>query len=180
MSEIVSLPEHLKDGSCGCGGKFGFHKTNCRAAIEYDDIPLADRPGYVWDETGQRSNRFESIRWEYPFHISGEIRIDLRIDIVQVILAHADNYLKYELDPDLGYAEWEKPIAWLYEEIKEAWWGVSFGSARLSWDSSDLDEVEEHPRWLPEDTARLDALLAERQAAQPSAVHPDQGTLIDE
>lgn len=174
--ETVPLPEAMSQ--CGCPHAPRLHVTTCATAIALDDTPLDQREGYVWDEATSRSNRFEGFSWEYPVHIEGSFRIDVRLDPVAIIKDHLDQYRAYEME-DGGYQDWEKPIQFLLHLIEEQvdFGGVYFGKRRHSMDSSDLEELFEtqRPRWTPEDTERLEAQLTEEPSSP--VVDPNQGSL---
>lgn len=161
--DVVPLPDSLS--KCGCRFAPSRHATTCTTAIEFDAIDLRDRPEY---ELGRR---FAAISWDFPLRISATVRIEVELDPIAVIVAHADEYEQFELER--GYEAWEKPMVWLSQRIEEqSDFGVWFGSRRLSHDSSHFDEVSEYPRWTPADTDRLNEALA-----KPAAPDPNQGAL---
>lgn len=165
---MVPLPESLR--SCGCPHAPKLHLMKCAPAIAYDETPLDQREGYVWDDEAKRSNSFEGFSWEWPLRITGSVSINVSLDPEAIILAHADEYRDFEMDG--GYEYWEKPVQFLCHLIEEQLehGGVFFGGRRMSADWSSLDELREYPHWTPEDTERVDALLGPR-------VDPNQGTL---
>jgi hypothetical protein len=163
ITDVVPLPPELS--TCGCRFAPTTHATTCAVAIAFDTIPLQDRPEY---EIGRR---FAAISWDYPLRLSGQVNVEVQLDPIAVILEHAEEYKRFELEP--GYEEWEKPIVWLTHQISEQCdIGVWFGGRRLSWDSSFFDQFTEYPRWTRDDTDRLDEALGTRVA-----VDPNQGTL---
>lgn len=159
--EVVPLPEHLSH--CGCKFAPTRHATTCQVAIDFDAIPLSERPEY---ELGKR---FAAIGWDYPLSITTVIHLEVSLDPIAVILAHADAYERFEVEP--GYHDWEKPMLWLTQQVEEqVEMDVWFGKRRLANSSSYLDEIREFPHWTEQDTDRLNEALARR-------VNPDQGVL---
>lgn len=177
----VPLPEVMN--TCACPRKPKLHLTTCAVAIAYDATPLEQREGYVWDPETQRSNSFEGIGWEYPARVDGRVSIDISLDPWLVIQKHRAEYATFEVDRSEGWADWEKPLCFLYSLIEEQMdhGGVYLGPFRICVDRSTLDELhlrfsptgERDRDWGPADTERLDAMLE----AMPPLVHPDQGSL---
>lgn len=174
VDDIVPLPEHLSH--CGCPHAPGMHRTTCLPAIAHDSTPLSQRDGYAL------GRRFRGIGWEYPFRISGALSIDVALDAFEVIKLHVDEYRRFEMDPHEGWAPWEKPMVFLCHIVEEQldFGGVYFGAHRLARDTSSLDELRGRwwlqegrttNEWTPEDTERLDEMLA-----GIPVVHPQQAT----
>jgi hypothetical protein len=171
LKDTVPLPENLSH--CGCPHAPGRHLLTCKPALEFDATDLRDRPEY---ELGRR---FAAIAWEYPFRVTATQRIDVELDVFAVILKHADEYEAFQMDA--SYHEWEKPMVWLSQQIEEQYdvGGVWFGDRKLSHDSSYLDDMNEHPRWTPEDTARLNEALAKRPNPNQGVLDVGGGTLAE-
>ena len=157
---VVPLPEIL--GTCSCPDRPRLHKTTCQVAIDFDNTPLSERPGY---ELGRR---FAAVSWDYPVTISGEFRIDIWLDPTTIILARADEYRAFEME--LGFRDDEKPMAFICHLIEEQFDGVFFGGRRMSSDRSSMDELYDRG-WESEDTERLNVALDNRP-------DPNQGVLL--
>lgn len=136
------------------------HRTDCAVALEFDRTPIALRADY---EPGRR---YAWITWDFPVRFMGNYRVNVELDPIGIIKARKAEYDRFELD---GYAEWEKPMAFIAHLITEELdHGVWFGM-RLSTDHSYMDDLHED-HWTEDDTERLDAVLA----AIPD---PNQGVL---
>lgn len=163
VRHVVPLPDSLRH--CGCRMAPTRHAMDCAVAIAFDATPLRERPEY---ELGRS---FAVISWDYPLRVTVEQKVEVELDPIAVILAHADEYERFDMDS--SYEEWEKPMVWLSEQIEEQLdtGGVSFrGGRRLSHDRTYFDDFREHPRWTPADTDRLNQALASRP-------DPNQGAL---
>jgi hypothetical protein len=153
--DVVPLPDSLHN--CGCRFAPSQHRLDCQAALDYEKQAR---------EVGRRYRWFS---WEFPLRISANINVDISLDPVGVIVAHADEYEQFELER--GYEPYEKPIQFLCHLIEDQIdASVWFGDTHLSRDSSYFDGTEEHPRWTPDDTARVEEAL---HAAKLAASHPN-------
>lgn len=167
---FVPLPDVLN--TCTCRFKPSRHLTTCTIAINFDSVPLHERPEY---EVGKR---FAAISWDFPLRLSANVTADVELDPVAIILKNADEYEAFTMEG--GYEPWEKPIVWLTTQIEDELFGAAglyFGGRRLSRDFVGVDDWDEYPRWTAEDTARLDEALANQKANEEVAIDPNQGTL---